>query len=76
MSTISSAWLGLNQGIPTSEVDILQRLNKMSRIVSDREDLLGVKDSAMFDSKFSTLDTVVENLLINNPNLVNIKERL
>ena len=48
----------------------------MSKIVSDREDLLGVKDNAMFNSKFPTLDTVVENLLKNNPNLVNIKERL
>lgn len=76
ISTVSSAWLGLNQGIPTSEVDILQRLNKMSRIVSDREGLLGVKDNEMFNSKFPTLDTVVENLLTNNPNLINVKERL
>ena len=76
ISTVSSAWLGLNQGIPTSEVDILQRLNKMSRIVSDRESLLDVKDSAMFNNKFPTLDAVVEKILANNPTLTNVKERL
>nr|DAU11436.1 MAG TPA: hypothetical protein [Bacteriophage sp.] len=76
ISTVSSAWLGLNQGIPTSEVDILQRLNKMAKIVSDRESSLDVKDSAMFNNKFPTLDAVVEKILANNPTLTNVKERL
>lgn len=76
ISTVSSAWLGLNQGMPTAEVDILSRLNKMSRIVSDRENTLGVRDSEMFREKDPTLETVVENIRENNPTLANIEERL
>lgn len=76
ISTVSSAWLGLNQGLPTAEVDILSRLNKMGRIVSDRESILGVNDSEMFRKKAPTLEAVAENLRENNPTLTNIEERL
>lgn len=76
ISTVSSAWLGLNQGMPTAEIDILSRLNKMSRIVSDRENILGVKDNEMFREKTPTLEAVVENIRENNPTLTNIEERL
>ena len=77
ISSVSSAWLGLNQGIPTSEVDILSRLNRMTRIINDREKLLSINDKSMFaDSKLSTLDTIIDNILKNNPTLSNVKERL
>lgn len=76
ISTVSSAWLGLNQGLPTAEVDILSRLNKMGRIVSDRESVLGVNDSEMFRKKAPTLEAVAENLRENNPTLTNVEERL
>ena len=76
ISTISSAWLGLNQGLPTSELDILKRLNRMSQIVFDRENLLDVDDNNMFKEKDATLDIVVNNILKNNPTLTNVKERL
>lgn len=76
VSSVSSAWLGLNQGLPTSELDIFKRLNRMSQIVKDRENILNVDDKAMFKEKDSTLDIVVENILKNNPTLTNVKERL
>lgn len=76
ISTVSSAWLGLNQGLPTAEVDILSRLNKMGRIVSDRESVLGVNDSEMFRKKAPTLEAVAENLRENNSTLTNVEERL
>lgn len=48
ISTISSAWLGLNQGLPTSELDLLSRMNRMSKIVSDREKALNMNVSKIY----------------------------
>ena len=48
ISTISSAWLGLNQGLPTSELDLLSRMNRMSKIVSDREKALNINVSKIY----------------------------
>lgn len=76
MSTISSAWLGLNQGIPTSKTDILKRLNRMSSIVSERENLLGINAETLYDEKTPTLETAINNIMANNPTLTNVEERL
>ena len=76
MSTISSAWLGLNQGIPTSKTDILKRLNRMSSIVSEREDLLGIDADTLYDSENPTLETAIASIMANNPRLQNVEERL
>lgn len=48
VSTISSAWLGLNQGLPTSELDLLSRMNRMSKIVRDREKALNMNISKIY----------------------------
>ena len=48
ISTISSAWLGLNQGLPTSELDLLSRMNRMSKIVRDREKALNMNVSKIY----------------------------
>ena len=48
ISTISSSWLGLNQGLPTDELSLLKRLMAMSKLVSDRERALGVKVSDIY----------------------------
>ena len=48
ISTISSAWLGLNQGLPTSELDLLSRLNRMAKIVKDREKALNMDVSKIY----------------------------
>ena len=48
ISTISSAWLGLNQGLPTSELDLLSRMNRMSKIVTDREKALNMNVSRIY----------------------------
>lgn len=48
ISTISSAWLGLNQGLPTSELDLLSRMNRMSKIVTDREKALNINVSKIY----------------------------
>ena len=76
MSTISSAWLGLNQGIPTSKTDILKRLNRMSSIVSEREDLLGIDADTLYDSENPTLEAAIASIMANNPRLQNVEERL
>lgn len=76
MSTISSAWLGLNQGIPTSKTDILKRLNRMSSIVSERENLLGINTETLYDEKTPTLETAISNIMANNSTLTNVEERL
>lgn len=51
ISTISSAWLGLNQGLPTSELDLLSRMNRMSKIVSDREKALNMNVSKIYSKE-------------------------
>lgn len=76
MSTISSAWLGLNQGIPTSKTDILKRLNRMSSIVSERENLLGIDADTLYDSENPTLEAAIASIMANNPRLKNVEERL
>ena len=76
MSTISSAWLGLNQGIPTSKTDILKRLNRMSSIVSERENLLGIDADTLYDSENPTLEAAIASIMANNPRLNNVEERL
>ena len=48
ISTISSAWLGLNQGLPTSELDLLSRMNRMSKIAHDREKALNMNVSKIY----------------------------
>lgn len=48
ISTISSAWLGLNQGLPTSELDLLSRMNRMSSIIRDREKALNINVSRIY----------------------------
>lgn len=49
ISTISSSWLGLNQGLPTDELSLLKRLMAMSKLVSDREKALGIKASEIYE---------------------------
>lgn len=51
ISTISSAWLGLNQGLPTSELDLLSRMNRMSKIVTDREKALNMNVSKIYSKE-------------------------
>jgi hypothetical protein len=42
LTQISTAYLGLNQGLPTSELEIIQRLSSMSQLVNEREQALGL----------------------------------
>lgn len=51
ISTISSSWLGLNQGLPTDELSLLKRLMAMSKLVSDRERALGIKVSDIYENE-------------------------
>lgn len=48
ISTISSAWLGLNQGLPSSELDLLSRMNRMAKIVKDREKVFNMDVSKIY----------------------------
>lgn len=60
ISTISSAWLGLNQGLPTSELDLLSRMNRMSKIVTDREKALNINVSKIYPKEGSKEEVVQE----------------
>lgn len=78
ISSIASAWLGLNQGLPTDELSLLKRFSSMRKVITDRENALGLYDSKMFtDSKDPKVlektqkyfDKVVEKILDNNSQL-------
>ena len=79
ISTISSAWLGLNQGLPTSELDLLSRMNRMSKIVTDREKALNMDVSKIYpkegakEKEIQEAEQVKEQLINrlheNNPTL-------
>ena len=78
ISSIASAWLGLNQGLPTDELSLLKRLSSMRKVIIDRERALEINASKMFTDSTdqSTLektqkyfDNVVSNILDNNSSL-------
>lgn len=48
ISSIASAWLGLNQGLPTDELSTLKRFSSMRNTIIKREQALGIKDSELF----------------------------
>lgn len=48
LSGISSAYLGLNQGLPTDKVQQLALIQKMQNVISDREKALKIKDTDIF----------------------------
>lgn len=83
MTTVASAVLGLNQGLPTSELDILKRIRSIKRVISDRENLFEVKKSELYpkisdDEKkqakiVAAWKNLVERLQENNPTLTEDK---
>lgn len=48
ISGISSAWLGLNQGIPSDKASLLHKVNQMSRVITQREENLEISDRELF----------------------------
>lgn len=78
ISSIASAWLGLNQGLPTDELSLLKRLSSMRKVIIDRERALEINASKMFtDSTDQSVlektqkyfDNVISNILDNNSSL-------
>lgn len=78
ISNISSAWLGLNQGIPTDELSMLKRFESMRKVITDQERALGLYDSQMFtdstkdkdkDKADKYLEEVIQAIWNNNQNL-------
>lgn len=78
ISSIASAWLGLNQGLPTDELSLLKRFQAMRKVITEREQSLEIYDSKMFtDSKDPKViektkryfDRVVTNIQNNNQQL-------
>ena len=78
ISGISSAWLGLNQGLPTSELELLERFYKMRKVITKREANLGINPKYMYtdssDDKALTkaqqvFQKVVQNIKQNNQEL-------
>ena len=83
ISTVASAWLGLNQGLPTSKFDILKRLVSLTKTVLSREKALDIivndyktedpEDTEDIEEKNKkinkNIDQVLATLLANNPTL-------
>ena len=78
ISSIASAWLGLNQGLPTDELSFLKRFDSMKKIITAREDALDINVSKMFTDSTETkqqeaardyFNKVVRNIINNNPAL-------
>lgn len=81
ITQVASGWLGLNQGLPTDELGIIRRLMTMSKIVSDREEALGIKASNLYGESETinyseNKEKLIERLLENNPTLTNVEYRL
>ena len=51
MSQIATAYLSLNQGLPTSELDIIKRLTNMTKIIQNREKALKIRSYEIFSSE-------------------------
>ena len=75
ISSIASAWLGLNQGLPTDELSTLKRFASMRKTIINRELALGIKDSDLFTisedpKKLQQVqrawDRVIANIMENN----------
>lgn len=75
ISGISSAWLGLNQGLPTDELSLLKRFDSMSKVIFNREKTLNIYPSQMFTNSNDlkiiektrrNFDKVVDSILENN----------
>lgn len=73
ISTISSSYLGLNQGLPTDKLSLLKRLNSMRRVVTDRESVLGIDEEELFPNNETNNDVqseawvkIIDNILENN----------
>lgn len=47
-SSIASAWLGLNQGLPQDKLSMLKRVANMNRTILDREKFLGISRTELF----------------------------
>lgn len=79
MSSIASAYLGLNQGLPTDKLNLLKRLDRMRRTVTDRETSLGIFKSNLFKEgelsekalreQQAARQKVIETLIDNNSTL-------
>lgn len=75
ISGIASAWLGLNQGLPTDELGILKRFDSMAKVILNREKYLGINPDQMFtdsedpnkiDKTRRYLEKVINRIVDNN----------
>lgn len=75
MSTVASAYLGLNQGLPTDKLSLLKRLNSMRKVISVRERALNINEDFLFGEAKTDAQkarqnkawrNVIENITSNN----------
>ena len=78
ISGISSAWLGLNQGLPSDDLGLLKRFSSMQKVITGRERSLGIFESKIFtesedekalETAARNFNRVVSNILQNNAGL-------
>ena len=82
ISGIASAWLGLNQGLPSDDLSLLKRFSSMRKVITGREKSLGIFESKIFtdstDAKTvakteSNFNKVVNNIYANNASLSKVE---
>jgi hypothetical protein len=63
-TSLGTVFLGLNQGLPASEVDLLNKIRGIKKIIDDREKLLEINHDFIKDLKKDLKDKefTVENL--------------
>lgn len=81
ISTISSKYLGLNQGIPTDEAGLLNRLHGMNELVYERERIFGIDKDKLFGTSekinySENRQKLIDKLKNNNPTLLDVEDRL
>ena len=64
-STLGSVFLGLNQGIGTSKYEILDKIYKIQKAVSDREKIFGISEEVFASPE--SMAMLIENIRNNNP---------
>lgn len=82
ISSIASAWLGLNQGLPTDELSLLKRFASMRKVVIDRERALEIYPGKLFtesddpnkiDEAREYRQQVISAIIENNPVLTEVQ---
>jgi len=63
ISTVTTGFLSLNQGLPTAKLDIIKRLNTMKKAISDRERYFDINGFDLFEPPQNVKQTAAQQAL-------------